>query len=250
MGRGVTQRPQHETNSDATVTSTSSTAMQLVDHSMASPSALLKARNQASTSHYLASATAPKAPKNDSTLWFPFEHSETRKSPSVGSSSMRHLDAFDRTRKSPAISPSCRYFPPSAIDKTDIFSPYASTLASESVSTHRPTSSSSASSSAASVSFPSLGDAYAGGLHHHSLLHTSPPTSYHHQSPVAAAHYHPHGGSSVGHALHSPVNSFPMAQNIPYDTAAAGNARCALPSPTIFPPTPPPSAPWNPWAGF
>lgn len=39
-----------------------------------------------------------------------------------------------------------------------------------------------------------------------------------------------------------PCRTQPLLPNIPYDSAA----RCTLPSPTIFPPTPPPSA-WNPF---
>lgn len=39
-----------------------------------------------------------------------------------------------------------------------------------------------------------------------------------------------------------------IPQSMMYDSAAANARTCALPSPTIYPPTPPPSAPWiHPW---
>lgn len=264
MGRGVTYRPQLEINSDSTVTSstsTSSSTLKMVDNSMASPSAMLRNQSQQqqqqhpSTSHYIMNASKPI--KTDANIWYPYDHLETPKiSTNIGYTG----SMFDRTRKSPAISPSCRYYPSSstiatasAIDKMD---PYASTsIGLESISSqqHRlPSTSSqlqSATTTSTSTPYTSLSDAYIGSQHHHphshshaqhvhhsahNLLHTSASSSsssYHHQP-------------SVGHSLHSPVNNY----SLPYDTTAA--ARCALPSPTIFPPTPPPSAPWNPWAGF
>lgn len=216
----------------------------------------------------------PNSIKPKSDFWFPFSlelgDNLARKSPAVTSSSASHtnrpFEIIDRNlmvrnvianvdkkpstvQMSPPLS-SCRYYPSSSTDKSDIFSGYASEsirpsptpiehshLHSLNQATSSTTTSTSSSSTAA--------------------------TSYHHQyhpaaaqaaaAAAAAAHYH-HGAvaaAAVGHSLHSPVNNYSMMQNMsPYDSVAASNARCALPSPTIFPPTPPPSAPWNPWAGF
>lgn len=271
MGRGVTHRPQLETNSDSTVTSSTSSlsTTRIIGNSMASPSVIL--RNQPSTSNYL---NATKLTKADPNIWFPYDHSDTQKPSNIGFTG----SMFDRTRKSPAISPSCRYYPSSTttitpsistiVDKSDPYASYASTIGIDSVSTQqqplRSASTSLQSSTATSVPYGSHNDPYISSHHHHhnhhNLLHTSTTSAYHHQIP-SNAQYHSHGtgtnaSASVGHALSSPVHNYSLIQNIAYDTTgasaatAAAASRCALPSPTIFPPTPPPSAPWNPWAGF
>lgn len=205
------------------------------------------------------SVSAP-ASKRDASIWFPFslDQSDLTKAAATSSTSIshilngnsgggssggistssRHYETDDRpnvamssTSKSmqPSASamPSCRYYSPGAsTDKSDIFSAYGSSIVSDVVSSHR------------------------------SLHHMSPNSPYnHHTSHVHQYQQQQPGSAQTSHAQahHSPVSSYSLLQNMSYEAAAvaaAGNARCALPSPTIFPPTPPPSAPWNPWAGF
>lgn len=173
----------------------------------------------------------------------------------------------------PALS-SCRYYP--TTDKQESFLPYASNIVSENVSP-RPSS--------AVHQFSALTDVLTATHHHHHNAQQYQQTSHHHHH----LHHHHHNQQqqqqqqsqpTISHATQSmtqqslaptncgignnnitttnlfgspfsSVSTYPLLQNIPYEaTVGTNNARCALPSPTIFPPTPPPSAPWNPWAGF
>lgn len=236
MGFGVTSTRLHkETNSD-TIASPSSSTSVAAAASSSTQSALLS------------------PPKRDASIWFPFSldqsdltkaavtnnttisHILNSNSTSGGNANVRHYESDDRSAMSstskslqPSASamPSCRYYPSGvATDKSDIFSAYGSSIVSDAVSSHR-------------------------SLHH--ITSNSPYN--HHTSHVHQYQQQQPGSAQTSHAQahHSPVSSYSLLQNMSYEAAAvaaAGNARCALPSPTIFPPTPPPSAPWNPWAGF
>lgn len=141
----------------------------------------------------------------------------------------------------------CRYFP---ISKHE-FLPNYSSLVSDSVSP-RSTSSSS-----------TLNDVQHPHTAHHSYhpnldLPSPSPSS---NASSCASHKASAGSSNVTSTVPplfgSPYSPSPFAPLLPNMNMTYETARhCALPSPTIFPPTPPPSAPirelgpWNPWCGF
>lgn len=228
--------------------------------------------------------TLPKQPKKETNFWFPFESSEQYSPLSTTSSSGR--DRFDI--KSPILSPfatpplppptpshekkilpptlaastlgssSCRYYP-MADNKHDLFSSYANIV------------SEAASGRSSVLSFSSFTDGPSPSPFHHQQQqpqHQSYQTHQHqnqhqhstnqiHQSQAHTSNRSsrsPGCSSGLFGSQFSSVSPYQsILQNMSYDVAAAnGSARCmsALPSPTIFPPTPPPSAPWNPWSGF
>lgn len=180
------------------------------------------------------------------------------------------------TLSSALASPSCRFYP--AVDKHDLFSSYAN-IVSEASSSTRP---------ASVLPFSPLSDASSPSIPAHQSHHHRPPSSlpfsplsdgpspgiyahHHHDAQHHSQMHQNSGGSSVASSSHSSaasglfgspfaaISPYSFLQNMGYEptavaaaavAAAAGKARCALPSPTIFPPTPPPSAPWNPWSGF
>ena len=140
------------------------------------------------------------------------------------------LSAGSRSSSGSASTPSsCRY--------SDIFSSYAS-IVSEMGSTR-----------STALPFSPLTELLTGyqtghQIQHHQLQHQRSKT------PSLA----PSPASSGGLFQYSPpLSGYPspalLSSLSTYETAV-GNARCALPSPTIYPPTPPPSVPWNPWSGF
>uniref|UniRef100_A0A1B0CHX8 Uncharacterized protein n=2 Tax=Lutzomyia longipalpis TaxID=7200 RepID=A0A1B0CHX8_LUTLO len=93
--------------------------------------------------------------------------------------------------------------------------------------------------------------------HHHQQMQQHQQSAIYAAAVAAAASHFPTGASSgasgggaAGSANAAGSNSYhlqvPNVAGSVHDTGAARS--CALPSPTIYPPTPPPSAPWvHPW---
>lgn len=185
--------------------------------------------------------------KRDPNIWYPYSldqsdlsktsHMSYNANATCSTNITRNYESDDRSHvttmpsaSSPSTKPmqssssvlsSCRYYPTpgTTVDKPpDIYSAYGASIVSDAVSPQQRSS--------------------LNQLNHHA-------SHIHHQ--YQQQQQQSLGSASISHtqAHHSPVNSYSMLQNMSYE-----NARCALPSPTIFPPTPPPSAPWNPWAGF
>lgn len=243
-------------------------------------------QSSSATPHQSTTTEAPT--KKEPNLWFPFENTDAYSSRSTSARSDKNLllspfatpplpssIAHEKKTSTASLSAvlagggSCRFYP--ASDKHDLFSSYAN-IVSEASSSSR---------TAPALPFSPLSDASSPSIptHHRSItgLPFSPSLSDG-PSPGAAHHHHHHsvshhsqmhqsGGlgshSAAAHTLFgspfAPMSPYSLLQNMGYDpaaaaavaaAAAAGKARCALPSPTIFPPTPPPSAPWNPWSGF
>lgn len=192
-------------------------------------------------------------------------------SPSSSLSSLTPTPIAQEKKFTPSL---CRYF--STPDKHDLFSSYASIVSEV------------APSRAASVlPYPTISDIfthtgqYRSQTPHPSFQHLSHNlhanqklTSMEAQSHSSPSQHatsnqemqHKNLSSQIGNNLGSASSAFTannlfnshsypsMLQNISsYDgtaaAAVASSSRCTLPSPTIYP-TPPPSAPWNPWAGF
>lgn len=230
--------------------------------------------------HHNQTSLLPKTPKKETNIWYPYDNpSDTYAMPTTALTTSA-TTIRDRLDKSPLLSPfatpplptlahekkissttgvsstsvssssSCRYYP--TIDKHDLFSSYAN-IVSESTSSplhhHQPHR---AASAFPFSTFTTDGPSSTTTAGHHSQLHQS-------QSPLFAHTFKPTKSSSKSVSSSSssfgppfsPVGPYPLLQNMSYEAAAAvSSARCALPSPTIFPPTPPPSAPWAPWGGF
>lgn len=179
--------------------------------------------------------------KKETNIWFPFDSSDIYtppasanrdlldKSPILSPFATPPLPSQSHEKKTSFTSSSCRYY--SMADKHDLFSSYANIV------------SEAATSRTSGIPFSPMSDGPSPITHHHSQAH---------QAQTNGLPTNPSQSNCGGifGPPYSPMSPYPLLQGMSYEAVAAGNARCALPSPTIFPPTPPPSAPWNPWGGF
>lgn len=169
-------------------------------------------------------------------------------------------------------SSSCRYYP--TIDKHDLFSSYANIVSESTSNRHLHHPQRPASAFPFTTAFDGASSTTSAGHYTQMIKHSSKSVSSSSTRKLATARsafdfgqhdIHPATSSATAAASSSaancfnnlfgsfsPVSPYPLLQNMSYDAAAAAvsSARCALPSPTIFPPKPPPSAPWAPWGGF
>lgn len=140
----------------------------------------------------------------------------------------------------PAQNQSCRY----QKDKFDFYSALGANIASETVAGRQfaTQSSSSSSSSSAASSYSSIHEVAA------AAAAAAAATSVNSSSIYGGVYSTSIDRNTSGY--HMQISPAAAAVAALHETANARN--CALPSPTIYPPTPPPSAPWihpHPWFG-